>query len=141
MLSRHERKAFCLALFALPLTALLVKVYGVQRTWTKLTPKSAGHSALPVSSQLTAGREVARMVSVAAHRGPYKATCLTRSLVLFWLLRRQGLPCELMIGTQLTGGLLSAHAWVELFGTPLNDKETVGEEFKAFDMTGDRSKP
>jgi hypothetical protein len=48
------------------------------------------------------------------------ATCLTRSLTLYGLLRRLGSPCELRVGVARTPtGALLAHAWVERDGLPL----------------------
>lgn len=141
MLTSSERKALIAALFLLPLTALMVRLYGFQRTKEKFTPGHVQHRGRDPSAELTHGYEIARMVNIAACRGVFKFNCLTRSLVLFYLLRRQGLSCQLAIGAQLRESRFSAHAWVELYGTPLNDTENVGVVFSAFNMTGNRSKP
>jgi len=46
--------------------------------------------------------------------GRRRARCLTSSLVLYGLLRRQGLPAELVIGLPETPSDRQAHAWVEV---------------------------
>lgn len=46
--------------------------------------------------------------------------CLSRSLALLWLLRRNGHGADLRLGVSLDGGTFAAHAWVELDGRVLN---------------------
>lgn len=48
--------------------------------------------------------------------GRHQPRCLTRSLVLYALLREQGDPAELVIGLPLKASSADAHAWVELDG-------------------------
>ncbi len=54
---------------------------------------------------------------------PRRAECLQRSAVLTCLLRRYGLPAEMVIGTQKLP--FRAHAWVELDGRVVNDKQDM----------------
>jgi hypothetical protein len=55
---------------------------------------------------------------------------LIESLVLWWLLRRQGFDGDLRIGVRKHAGQLQAHAWVEHRGQALND---AGDGFVPFD--------
>ena len=71
-------------------------------------------------------------VNIAARHTPFPATCLTRSLLLGWLLRRTGVESQLRIGVRLTEGALAAHAWVECQGIPVNDRPDVGAQFASF---------
>jgi hypothetical protein len=48
-------------------------------------------------------------------------TCLKRSLILFRLLRRRGIPAELRLGVRTVEGTFSAHAWIECGGRTLLD--------------------
>src|SRR5207249_10712960 len=64
-------------------------------------------------------RDVARTVWLVEIAGRFclpRPTCLAKALVVFSLLRRRGLPAELVIGVSKTRGLLEGHAWVELGG-------------------------
>jgi hypothetical protein len=54
---------------------------------------------------------------------PRRAECLQRSAVLTCLLRRYGLPAQMVIGTQKLP--FRAHAWVELNGRVVNDKQDM----------------
>ena len=47
---------------------------------------------------------------------PWNQTCLTRSLVLYHLLRRSGIPLDLCIGVRREAGSMEAHAWLEREG-------------------------
>jgi hypothetical protein len=76
---------------------------------------------------------MARLVDAAARRGPYSATCLPRSLTLWWLLRRRGIDSYLRIGVRKAAGRIEAHAWVELRGLVLNDQGDVSQRFAPFD--------
>ncbi len=66
-------------------------------------------------------RLVASWVDYLMHRlpGPWRHTCLRRSLVLYHLLRRAGRPVELRIGVRRDDqAALAAHAWLMLDGEP-----------------------
>jgi hypothetical protein len=134
-LSWAERRLLAQALALLPLTALALWAMGFRR-WqalvARLTPvvDAGGRDEAAVIRE---GRATARLVEAAARRGPYRASCLPRSLALWWLLRRQGIESDLRIGVRKEAGLFEAHAWVELRGLVLNDSGDVGERFAAFD--------
>ena len=72
------------------------------------------------------------LVNTAARHALGPATCLTRSLLLRWLLHRRGAQTDLRIGVKLDQGRLDAHAWVEAGGIPLNDSPDVAERFAPF---------
>ena len=56
------------------------------------------------------------IVARALRLGRRRARCLTGSLVLYRLLRHQGLPAELVIGLPERPSDRQAHAWVEVGG-------------------------
>jgi hypothetical protein len=90
--------------------------------------------ALVVSSTMTLSeiQAMGEAVNIAARHTPFHATCLTRSLLLGWMLRRCGVASELRIGVRLPEGLLDAHAWVECNGTPVNDRPDVAKDYTVF---------
>lgn len=81
---------------------------------------------------LPAMQSLAEAVNIAARHTPFPATCLTRSLLLDWLLQRRGVTSDLRIGVRLTEGALDAHAWVEYKGIPVNDLPYVASQFASF---------
>jgi len=57
--------------------------------------------------------------------GPWRHTCLKRSAVLFYLLRRAGRAVELCIGVRRDiDGRLAAHAWLTRDGSPYLEHTT-----------------
>jgi hypothetical protein len=134
-LSSAERWLLAQALALLPLTALALWAVGFRR-WQALLDRlsPAGAAAEGDEAALVRqGRAAARLVDAAARRGAYRATCLPRSLVLWWLLRRRGIAADLRIGVRKEAAEFQAHAWVEYRGTVLNDGTDVSERFARFD--------
>jgi len=120
------------ALLALPCVALSLRQSGFSRTRARLSRLPALRRRNPAGKAGDAS-SLARMVTVAARRGPMRFNCLTQSVLLEWLLRRQAIPATLRIGAKRDDGALSAHAWVEVNGVPLNDTPAVTKTFRAFD--------
>ena len=117
-----EQRLLLLCLFLLPLIALSLKAVGFQRTRLRLErylPKKA--PSVPEDEQLATAKRVARIVSIAAYNGPYRANCLKVSLASWWLLARRGITTELKIGVNKENGNFDAHAWVEYHGLALTD--------------------
>lgn len=131
-LSPLQRRTLVLAWWLLPLVWLALWSMGLPRlqAWLMGSAASAKDTHLPMAKAL------GESVNMAARCTPFPATCLTRSLLLGWLLGRRGLASELRIGVQLGAGGLKAHAWVECEGVPVNDRPDVAADFAAFDDLG-----
>jgi hypothetical protein len=77
----------------------------------------------PAAADLARAQAVARLVGMAAAATPVTVACLHRSVVLWTLLRREGIPCQLRLGAGGTrSGPFEAHAWVECGGVALNER-------------------
>lgn len=124
-----ERRTFLLALFCLPIVWVALRAIGLRRLQTFLLRLPApGANACTRDEAL----RIATLVGIAARRVPFPTTCLTRAMLLGWMLRRTGSMCELRIGVRLQEGALSAHAWIEYQGAPLNERADIGEQFLPF---------
>ena len=132
-LSPREARLLLQAVIILPLTTLALRLFGYRRLHTFLagtTPTSPDPSNDEVDV-ITEALGIARLVG-AASVSLLPTTCLSRSLALWWLLRRQGITSDLCIGVAKDGGEFAAHAWVEVEGTVINDSpESIGR-FTAF---------
>lgn len=130
-----ERRSAAAALLALTgirlaLTSLgFRRVHGMLARWAAApapaTQRPPAHRAARAAATL-------RALDRAAGCGPSRPSCLPRSLTLWWLLRRQGLPAELRIGVRREGDRLEAHAWVEQDGVVVGDHADVHDRFHAF---------
>lgn len=129
-LSSFQLGVLVSALFLLPAINLLLRVLGyvrLLRLIEKLTPIRQGQP-MPADSMAQA-KSVAHMVAIAANRGIYHGTCLRRSLLVLYFLRRLGVPGVIQFGVRLVDGTLEAHAWVEWQGVIINDEADVRERF------------
>ncbi len=131
-LTGREGVLLAAALVLLPLTALRLRVTGFGRLSSMAAPGGEGGHAPAATGDASRVRATARMVAAAAHHGPFHATCLPQSLVVQWLLRRQGIPSRLQLGVRKENGVLGAHAWVEYRGEPVIDSPDVRRRFAAF---------
>jgi hypothetical protein len=73
-------------------------------------------------------------VVMAAAFYPRRALCLEQSLALYVLLRRRGIDAALKLGVQTIP--FSAHAWVEVNGVPVNEKQGHIEQLATFQQVG-----
>jgi hypothetical protein len=88
----------------------------------------------PVSSgpgDLEAVAPVCEAVDKATTWYPKQAMCLQRSAVATCLLRSRGLPAQMVIGCRKIP--FRSHAWAELYGLVVNDKEKVQEFYRVLD--------
>ena len=135
-LTGAERRRLIVSLAATPLVAAGLEILGFRRLHAAMARWPQPRSArFPTEEAATArARSAAKVVAIAAGSGPVRATCLRRSLLLWWLLRRDGIETVLRVGVSRDGGALHAHAWVEYLGRPLNDADDVALRFPAFDQ-------
>lgn len=132
-LTHEERRLLFGSVFALPLIALSIRLFGLKRTRSFMRRGSRDKTREPSPDDLDLARRLARMVDLAAQHGPWPANCLQRSLVLWRHLGRRALPAELRIGVRSARAGVEAHAWVELWGVVLNDREDIDRHFTPFD--------
>jgi hypothetical protein len=126
-LAPSERRTFLSAMALLPLFWIALRLLGLQRLQARLHRKPR-----PRQLALDDLKRLGAVVNSASRRVLGPANCLTRSLYLWWLLRRKGVYCQLRIGVRMTDDGLEAHAWVEHAGTPINDRHDVSAAFDAF---------
>ncbi len=91
----------------------------------------AGSAELPAAA-LQRAQAISRLVGIAAGHGPVRISCLHRSLVLWWLLRREGIPCELRLGARAGAGEFEAHAWVQCAGVALDQQPADLARYRPF---------
>ena len=128
-LSRADQRTVLLAGAAMPVFWLGLRVLGLPRFQAILQRRPvARSSSMPLADMQALGE----LVNIAARHTLGPRTCLTRSLLLGWLLQRRGVQSQLRIGVRLTQGALDAHAWVECEGIPVNDRPDVSAQFASF---------
>ena len=136
-LSPGQRWRFVQALFLLPITAAALRLLSFRRVAATLASlssavaeKARDDEAETLSQVLT----TARVVSLAARHGFFNATCLPKAMILWWLLRRQGIASDLRLGVRKEVEEVLAHAWVEYRGDPLDDEQNLRQHYLAFEQ-------
>lgn len=131
-----EQRLLAEALLLLPLLNVGLHLFGLRRL-QQLLLFFTGSSTMPAHQTPTTAqaqqiRQLARLVTMAAHHGPYRATCLRRALLLWWWLRRAAIEAQVQIGARFVTGNLQAHAWVEVDGCPVGEDECVQQHYAVF---------
>ncbi|QGZ93384.1 lasso peptide biosynthesis B2 protein [Terricaulis silvestris] len=132
-----ERLLLARLVVLLALIGTSLRVIGYSKTRASLERLSSPHSDTLNSDATNAeaiGR-IARLVSIAANHGLYRAKCLPQSLALWWLLRRRGTRAELRFGVRRERDELDAHAWVEFDGVVLNGDARATERFAVLETS------
>lgn len=134
-LSAAERRLLLRAMVLLPLTGVALRLVGF-RCWqaalARLAPAGTRLSDDPSQDSLERACVTARMVQAAERHGLGRPNCLRQSIVLWCLLRRQGVAAELRVGGRKQDGRFEAHAWVEHRGVALNDREELRQHYAPF---------
>jgi hypothetical protein len=66
---------------------------------------------------------------LARGRGPWTSSCLTRSLVLYAMLRQHGYEPRFAVGVAGSERRFDAHAWVTIDGVPVMDAPDVAQSY------------
>lgn len=104
---------------------LLLKLAGFQSLITKV-------ERWPIAPAQTKDLEICNRVRAMVDRAqmyyPKKAMCLQHSAVVTCLLRRRGVPAEMVLAAQEFPP--KGHAWVEVHGEVVNDLQTVKDQHR-----------
>ena len=107
---------------AMALSAVVIMPLAIR--WLSLPNALALCDRWPATARVKATpRALARRVDrwLAHGRGPWSSTCLSRSIVLYVMLRQHGYEPRLVVGIQGGEQAFAAHAWVTMGGIPVAD--------------------
>ena len=108
----------------------------VSRIGLRLWPMAVFESALSVHPTATRAADV-RLVHAFRRetRRLSRGRCLLMSVALLRLLRRRGMDARLRVGFDRQAASMRGHAWVESGDLPQGEVGTIGERFRAFNVT------
>lgn len=112
------------------LTAAVIMPLAIR--WLSLPNALALGDRWPASVRARATpRALARRVDrwLAHGRGPWSSTCLTRSVVLYVMLRQHGYEPRFVVGVQGAQQSFDAHAWVTVAGIPVADTPDIAANY------------
>ena len=105
-----------------PLVEFGLKAFGFNRIFNLINRWTTRPPQAEVNREEV--NKYARLMFLSYRNSPLEGKCLARSLVLWGLLRRNGIETDLRFGMKKKDGKLLAHAWVEYLGERL---EQTGE--------------
>jgi hypothetical protein len=129
-LSRPDRWLALESAMAVAATRVGLTVSGYN-AWVSLVARITPENKIPTSKAAPAER-VATLLNATARHLPFEATCLERSIGLWWMLRRRGYEADLRLGARLEAERFEAHAWIERGGVVLNDAAGEYLSFSSF---------
>lgn len=118
----------------MPLFALCLRLIGYKRSSKLLLTFSPDPSVKPYPAEhtLAVAYMVAGVVQRAGILGIRPATCLERSLMLWWVLRWMHISSHIRVGVRRDNGQMLAHAWVEHQGIVVNDQYNIDQLYMPF---------
>jgi hypothetical protein len=123
-LTPGERLVVLAAAAGLAAAPILLRSAGLTWVMRHLTRRPCTRGTPPTMEQLSS-RRIVGLVERTAAALPWTITCLHRSLIAAWLVRRAGRPCKLVLGVAASAGDFAAHAWVALADEPLGEPMTL----------------
>jgi hypothetical protein len=114
-LSRDDWALLARALVLLPPVSVGLRLVGLRRALALVEAMSPARRRCAADDPRGAPR-TAWLVEIAARCWRPRPTCLAKALVVLSLLKRRGLPAQLVVGVTKARGPLEGHAWVELGG-------------------------
>ena len=134
-LDRADRPLFLLAWLLLFFTELGFRLAGLERTKRALSWIGSGpRSRCDPGERDERVQRVAQVVALASGHVLPEPGCVPESLVLWTLLRRQGVASEVRIGVRRHRDRLHAHAWVEHAGEPIGGSGLRAAHYSAFEQ-------
>ena len=112
------------ALFAYDVLCVFCRfetIHSVVKRW-RIRRKTGGTAAL---------ERVCSAVNYACIWYPKQALCLQRSFATTYLLRREGIAAQMVLGAQKIP--FKAHAWVEVNGSAINERSNVQATYAVWD--------
>ena len=122
-----QRRLLFTCAACLPLFWLGLRVLGLARFQARLNSARISDREPLIQREVEA---LGELVNIAARCAPVPSSCLSRALLLGWLLRRRGTASHMRIGTRLVDGKLLAHAWIECGGVAINEPADVALVFR-----------
>lgn len=120
-------------LFPVISVSLRLRGFRATQNWLQSRLGKPAAARLPADADGAEIQMVSRMVLAAARHSIFAATCLQRSLALWWLLARRGVATQLRIGVRKAGEKFEAHAWVEHGGAAIGEPDASHLHYAAFD--------
>lgn len=113
------------------LTLMNFHFYLARGNFAALYRRIRGYPLAKISDPKYGIDQICAAVDLACIWYPKEVLCLQRSAATVCLLRRYGIPAEMIVGASLMP--FRAHAWVEANGRVVNDKTYISDMYAILD--------
>ena len=135
-LNRQQKKLYLYSLVYLKAISILLHLFRYQDLHKFLKKRVPLKSNLPSELAISRATKLSGIVESAGRTRLVNASCLRRSLVLWYLLRREGIESNLCFGVRKVADEIIGHAWVEIDGSVINDDQENVEQFVQMNFDG-----
>lgn len=137
-----ERRALATLLVLVPALHVAIKVSGYPRVRAWIDRASRPREDRTDESTAAMLENAYGLASRRLAARPWwPGNCLSRSLAVLWRLRRHGIDAMLRLGVHRSDGGLDAHAWIEIDGRVINDRNDVSDRFAPLNPQAPLSRP
>jgi hypothetical protein len=128
-----KREGFAVSFLGLQAYLLLIRfdLYLVRGNFRALYDKVRGYPTCKKSEPADSIEQICSAMDMACIWYWKEALCLQRSAATTCLLKRYGVPAQMVVGAQQMP--FKAHAWVEVGGRVVNDKPYMPEIYQVLD--------
>jgi hypothetical protein len=138
LLNDDERGLLWKSVILLPLIHAALSLWGFPRLYQYLENKIPLRDNVGLKNEseiIEHASQIAKMVSIAARYGLVRATCLRRSILIWYFLRRRGINSLIIFGVRKINGKLDAHAWVEINGIVVSERDDTHLQYHPMGST------
>ena len=133
-LSSAEKRVLLQAIFLIRFVSLGLHLMSMKRIHAMLGRLFGNRGPVKRDGKpVLSADQIARLVRIAASRGPAQPTCLPRAMVLWALLRRHGIDAGIRFGVRKIDNEIEAHAWVEVGEQLIEDAGDAEDSFSPFE--------
>jgi hypothetical protein len=116
------------------LALLLLGFKGLMKTLNAFPSKNTNQYFLKSNEEAFILKKLVNPIFKKIRKSKYHlSNCLSSSILLWWILKKQGLDTQIIIGTQKNNGKFKAHAWVEYNYFPLNENKAIRDAYSVFE--------
>ncbi len=130
-LKNYYRSIFWIRLLIV-FTEFFLGLFGLKKTEKLLSMFSGSAKGHQPAAEAVLLDRYTTMFNEIKRRPYLKGRCLSQSIVMRFLLARQGIGSELVIGARLKNGLFDAHAWLQKQGVLINEHPSIVSEYPMF---------
>lgn len=133
MISPDQRGLYRRAWLLVTLLAPAVCLFGMMRCFRVLRILSdMPGRRRPPADPMPRAKVIGYVAQVATRRSAFEAACLERALATWFLLRREGIESDLLMGTGFTGDGFRAHTWVQVQNQVVSERVDPRLRYAAF---------